>query len=83
MQKVIFYGLSTCGWCRKTKQFLDRSEVEYELIYVDHLTGDERQRVMTEVARWNPRRSFPTIVVDDTTVIIGFQEARMREVLGL
>ena len=81
--RVIFYGLSTCGWCRKTKQFLDSNKVEYELIYVDHLTGDERQKVMSEVARHNPRRSFPTIVVDDTTVIIGFQEARLREVLDL
>jgi len=81
--RVLFYGLSTCGWCRKTKQFLDSNKVEYELIYVDHLTGDERQKVMSEVARHNPRRSFPTIVVDDTTVIIGFQEARLREVLDL
>ena len=81
--EVIFYGLSTCGWCRKTKQFLDSNQVEYELIYVDHLSGDERQKVMSEVARHNPRRSFPTIVVDDTTVIIGFQEARLREVLDL
>ena len=83
MHKVQFYGLSTCGWCRKTKQFLDTNEVEYELVYVDHLTGAERQQVMGEVARHNPRQSFPTIVVDDTTVIIGFQEARLREVLDL
>ena len=81
--RVLFYGLSTCGWCRKTKQFLDSNKVEYELIYVDHLTGDERQKVMCEVGRHNPRRSFPTIVVNDTTVIIGFQEARLREVLDL
>jgi len=81
--RVLFYGLSTCGWCRKTKQFLDSNKVEYELIYVDHLTGDERQKVMSEVGRHNPRRSFPTIVVNDTTVIIGFQEARLREVLDL
>jgi glutaredoxin len=22
-KKVTFYGLSTCGWCRRTKQWLD------------------------------------------------------------
>ena len=47
------------------------------------LTGDERKEIMTEVARHNPRRSFPTIVIDDATVVVGFQEARLRELLDL
>jgi hypothetical protein len=34
------------------------------------------------VARYNPRRSYPTMVVDDT-VVLGFDEDRLREVLGL
>jgi len=83
MHKIVFYGLSTCGWCRKTKRFFDAAGLDYELVYVDHLEGAERQAVMTEVARWNPRRSFPTVVVDDTIVVIGFQESRLREVLNL
>jgi glutaredoxin len=83
MKKVVFYGLSTCGWCRKTKRFLDANGVDYELIYVDHLAGAEREQILSEVGRWNPRRSFPTIVIDDTTVVIGFQEAQLRQVLGL
>jgi len=38
---------------------------------------------MAELERWNPRRSFPTVVVDDTEVVVGFKEGRLREVLGL
>jgi len=83
MRKVIFYGLSTCGWCKKTKQFLDTHSVDYELIYVDHLMGAERQRVMGEVMRWNPRASFPTVVVDNRTAVIGYSEDQLQEVLGL
>jgi glutaredoxin len=83
VHKIVFYGLSTCGWCRKTKRFLDAAGVEYELIYVDLLTGAERQRVMAEIGRWNPRQSFPTVVVDDTTAVVGFREGRLREVLDL
>ena len=83
MRTTVFYGLSTCGWCRKTKRFLDANGVDYELVYVDHLSGAERKEVMGKVARWNPRQTFPTIVVDDTTVIIGYQEGRMREVFGI
>ena len=33
--KVTLYALSTCGWCKKTKKFLDELGVEYEYVYVD------------------------------------------------
>ena len=85
MKKVKLYALSTCGWCRKTKRFLDATSVDYEYEYVDLLTGNEKVRALAEVEQWNPRRSFPTVVVhnDEPEVVIGFKEARLREVLGL
>jgi glutaredoxin len=83
LKKVRFFALSTCGWCKKTKRFLDAQNVNYEMDYVDRLSGAEKARVMTEMERWNPRRTFPTVVVDDSEVVIGFKEDRLREVLGL
>lgn len=85
MKKVKGYFLSTCGWCRKTKRFLDANNVDYEYEYVDLLTGNEKARALAEVEQCNPRRSFPTVVVsnDDSEVVIGFREDRLREVLGL
>ena len=83
MKKVRFFALSTCGWCKKTKRFLDAHNVNYEIDYVDLLTGAEKARVMAEMERWNPRRTFPTVVVDDNEVVVGFREDRLREVLGL
>jgi glutaredoxin-like protein NrdH len=83
LKKVRFFALSTCGWCKKTKRFLDTHNVNYEIDYVDLLSGADRTRVMAEMERWNPRRSFPTVVVDDKEVVVGFKEDRLREVLGL
>ncbi len=83
MKKVRFFALSTCGWCKKTKRFLDAHNVNYEMDYVDLLSGAEKARIMAEMERWNPRRTFPTVVVDDREVVIGFKEDRLREVLGL
>ncbi len=83
MKRVRFFALSTCGWCRKTKRFLDAHNVNYKIDYVDLLSGAEKARVMAEMERWNPRRTFPTVVVDDREVVVGFQEDRLREVLGL
>ena len=40
----MLYALSTCGWCRRTKELLNRSKVEYEFCDVDELTGEEKQK---------------------------------------
>ena len=82
-EKVILFAISTCAWCKKTKRFLDENGIEYESCDVDLLEDEEKERVREEVARHNPRRSFPTLVVDDEKVVVGFNEERLREALGL
>lgn len=78
---IMLYALSTCPWCQKTKHLLDELGVEYNYEDVDLLVGDARRDVMSEVERWNPSRSFPTIVVDDNRCIIGHQENDLRNLL--
>jgi glutaredoxin-like protein NrdH len=80
---VMLYALSTCGWCKKARAFLDENKVQYDYVYVDLLQGEEKERVMAEVGKWNPRLSFPTVVVDGKESVAGFKEDRLREVLGL
>jgi glutaredoxin-like protein NrdH len=79
----MLYALSTCGWCKKTRRFLDDHNVTYDYVYVDLLEGEEKEQVLDEVRKWNPRCSFPTVVVDDSEVVAGFKEDRLQEVLGL
>jgi glutaredoxin len=85
MRAVKGYFISTCGWCKKTKRLLDENQVDYEYEYLDLLTPTEKARALSEVSQHNPRKSFPTVVVqnDHTEVVIGFKEDRLREVLGL
>ncbi len=80
---VKLYALSTCGWCKKTKELLDTNGVEYDLVYVDLLEGDEKEAVLDEVRKYNPRTSFPTVVVDDSRSVTGFKEDQLRELLGI
>ena len=79
--KIMLYALSTCGWCRKTKELLDELGVEYSYIYVDHLVGKEKEKTMDEVEKWNPRCSFPTLIINDNNCIVGFKEDEIKEVL--
>jgi len=80
--RVTLYALSTCGWCRKTKELLDSNQIQYEYIDVDHCQGDERTSVAGRVRELNPRGSFPTLQVD-AEVVAGFDEDRIRELLEL
>lgn len=80
--KVVMYGLSTCVWCRKTKQLLSDLGVDFDFIYVDKLEEDEEDQVVKEVRQFNPSVSFPTTVINGEKAIVGFREKEIREALG-
>ncbi|MCX5801539.1 MAG: glutaredoxin family protein [Candidatus Eisenbacteria bacterium] len=79
---VRMYTLSTCGYCKATKKFLDECKVKYEATDVDLLTGKEREAALAEVKRLNPQYSFPTIIIGDK-VIVGYKEDEIRNALGI
>ncbi len=76
---LVLFALSTCGWCRKAREFLDGNDVAYRYVYVDLLEGDEQKSILEEAFRWNPNRSFPTLVIDENDVIVGFNESAYKE----
>jgi len=78
---LLLFALSTCGWCRKSRNFLDGNNLGYRYVYVDLLEGDAQKEVFEEVKRRNPRKTFPTLVVDDQEVVAGFNEDKYAEVL--
>jgi glutaredoxin len=80
--KVTLYALSTCGWCKKTKRLLGEIGVAYDYLDVDSLGREDRDAIDVEVKKWNPRGSFPTIVLNSGESIVGFDEDKIREKLG-
>jgi len=77
---VMLYALSTCGWCRKPKGLLDGLAIEYDYVYVDQLDGETRKEALDRVRAWNPKTTFPTMVVNGRA-IIGHREDELREAL--
>jgi glutaredoxin-like protein NrdH len=81
---VKIFTLSTCGWCKKTKELLKSLDVQYEYIDVDKLTGDAIIEANEEVKKYNPYRTYPTIIIDNGKhVIMGFNAKDIKEKLGL
>ncbi|MFH0897752.1 MAG: glutaredoxin family protein [Candidatus Bathyarchaeota archaeon] len=78
---VLMFTLSTCGWCMKTKQLLKDMGVEYKYIDVDLLDDEGLSDIDDMFGKWNPKRSFPTIVINNKKCIVGFQEEELRKLL--
>ena len=77
---IILFALSTCGWCRLTRDLLNELGVDYRYVYVDLLEGKAKSEANKEVSRWNPDQSYPTIIINKKC-IIGFQEDEIRGLL--
>jgi glutaredoxin len=82
-KQVTFYGLSTCVWCKRTRQLLEDNDVAFDFIYVDLLRGTERKEAIEQVREWNRAGSFPTLVVDGKQSVVGFKPDQIKEALGL
>lgn len=81
--KITLFALSTCIWCKKTRSLLDSLGVPYEYIYVDLLSSQDESEVMKELDKYNSRRSYPTVVLDNgDNVIVGFKEADIKDALS-
>ena len=81
-RKVEFFALSTCGWCHKTKNWLDEHRVHYDITYVDQTTGPERERTSSRMRQFSERPAFPLIVIDEgAKVIQGFHPEELEDCL--
>jgi glutaredoxin-like protein NrdH len=77
---VTVYALSTCIHCSHCKDYLDERGQAYECVYVDRLSGDERNDAMALVRKLNPAMSFPTVVVEGRA-IVGFDKDALEKAL--
>ena len=78
---VALYTLSTCIWCKKTKALLQEMAVSYRFVDVDLLESTQREKALEELKRFNPLCSFPSLVVNNSTCIVGFDEKKIKEAL--
>lgn len=79
---VLLFALSTCGWCKKTRMLLEDLNVGYDYIYVDLTSGEERAEAINALTIFNENTSFPTMVINNQDVIIGFEEEDIKSKLS-
>jgi glutaredoxin-like protein NrdH len=77
------YALSTCGWCKLTKQFLKDNNVEFTYVDVDLCGDEDRDEIEAQITKRGGRLSYPTIIVNDKVLITGAKLDKIAEALGL
>ena len=81
--KVVLYALSTCAWCKMTKQFLKDNDIEYEYVNVDLCEEEDKQKIRQHIQSKGGPLSYPTVIVDDNVLITGFRKDKLKEALGI
>ena len=77
MAKVIVYSTQTCPFCHTAKDFFKANNIEFTDIDVG--VDQEGLKVMLEKSG---QSGVPVIDIDGK-IIIGFDEAALKEILGL
>jgi glutaredoxin 3 len=81
METVKIYSTPTCVYCNLAKQFFDENKVKYEEYNV---AEDLAKR--TEMVEKSGQMGVPVIAIStkgEEEIIVGFQEDRIKGLLGL
>ena len=67
--EVFVYALSTCPWCRKTKQWFTDSKIAFVYVDVDMLPEDEQDQVADKAYKLSGGRRFPVVVINGEVIV--------------
>lgn len=76
-KSILIYTTPTCIWCAKTKEFLRQHKVSYREINV---AGDTK--AAHEMIQKSGQMGVPVVDIDGN-IIVGFDEARLKKLLGI
>jgi glutaredoxin-like protein NrdH len=76
------YALSTCIHCRNAQKLLKEKDIPFDPIFVDLLEGADREQVIEDLVKINPKLSFPTMLSKDGTILVGINNENLKEVFG-
>jgi glutaredoxin-like protein NrdH len=81
--KVFLYTLSTCGWCKKTKEFLKENNIQYEYIDLDKCTKEDQKTAVEQLKERKLPVAFPIMIINEDKAIQGFKKDDIVEALGI
>ena len=81
--KVLLYAISTCGWCKRAKNFLNDNNVDYEYVDIDLCSSEDKNTIRQDILKRGGVLAYPTVIIDGKTLLTGPSPDKLREVLEL
>lgn len=81
--KVFMYALSTCAWCKMTKQYLRDNNIEFEYVDVDRSGEEDLAKIKKDILDKGGSLSYPTIIINDKDLVTGFRKDKIKELLQI
>ena len=78
-RKIVMYGGTWCGDCRRAKRFFDQHKIQYKWVDLDN--DDEGLDYVKRLN--NGRRIIPTIVFSDGSILVEPTDAQLAEKLSI
>lgn len=78
MKKVEIYSTDTCHFCHMAKDFFKENNVSF----IDYNVGTDIAK-RSEMLEKSGQMGVPVIVVDGKDVVVGFDQPRLKELLGI
>ncbi len=76
-KQVVIYSTPTCHFCEAAKNFFNQNKIAY----IDYNVAEDQDKAREMVER-SGQMGVPVIFIGED-MVIGFDEPRLRELLGL
>ena len=80
--KVVLYALSTCIWCKKTRQFLENAGIVYDYEYVDLADPKRADEIEKTIEDVFGHVSYPSLIAPDGKVQ-GYRPEEIKALLQI
>ena len=75
-------ALSTCGFCRRGQQFLEKHGIAYEYVHLDTLDPEVKAGAKQEFKdKFGSSLSYPALVVDGEKFTVGYVKRFWEDLL--
>jgi len=80
--EVRLYTLSSCAWCGKVKDLLNRLGVKYQYADTDLLSQPEQEQIVAFLDSITEQWGFPVLLIHNQYMLSGYKEKATRRLLG-
>ena len=81
--QVLMYAISTCGWCKRAKKFLNDNDVQYEYIDIDLIKNEDKEKIKQDITNRGGPLAYPTLIIDSKILLTGANQDKLKEILEL